>query len=252
MLFFKTALMIGLVVFFSTAEVCAAEVMLKIACIEAGELDAFRVTQEVSLSESPAVDYKALAAALTGSVSGTAENGSKAALSSAGLVAAEVRDAPAVLQALFPEQGRLIGRRSPGGANGWYTLMLDFSAAAQTTVVELSVEHAVLDSLATGFDVGSLHERPIQQYTHGMCPVSDAVFTAGYSFFSQQLGQGNAREWLETIMPLKNGIGVVALRRAGSETRTDTVIIRIDARSLPQSISGRTEALVVLGWDHVK
>ena len=47
-------------------------------------------------------------------------------------------------------------------------------------------------------------------------------------------------------MPLKNGIGVVALRRAGAETLTDTVIIRIDARSLPQSISGRTEAMVVL------
>ena len=35
--------MIGLAVVFSTAEVCAAEVMLKIACIETGALDAFRV-----------------------------------------------------------------------------------------------------------------------------------------------------------------------------------------------------------------
>ena len=145
--------------------------------------------------------------------------------------------------------GALYRTAHPGGSNGWYTLMLDFSAAAQTTVVELSVEHAVLNSLATGFEVASMHERPIQQYTHGSSPDSDAVFTAGYSFFSQQLAQGNAREWLETIMPLKNGIGVVALRRAGSETRTDTVIIRIDAGSLPQSISGRTEALVVLGWE---
>ena len=42
MLFFKMALMIGLAVLFSTAEVCAAEVMLKIACIEADALDAFR------------------------------------------------------------------------------------------------------------------------------------------------------------------------------------------------------------------
>ena len=237
MFFFKTALMIGLAVLFSIVEVRAAEVMLKIACIEAGALDAFRVTQEVSLSESPAVDYKALAATLTGSVSGTAENVSKAAIASARLVAAEVHNTPAVLKALFPEQGHLVGRRNPAGSNGWYTLMLDCSAAAQTTVVELSVEHAVLDSLATGFDVGSLHARPIQQYAHGSSPDSDAVFTAGYSFFSQQLAQGNAREWLETIMPLKNGIGVVALRRAGSETRTDTVIIRIDARHVPHSIS---------------
>ena len=163
-----------------------------------------------------------------------------------------VRDVPAALQGLYPEQARLVGRQMPGGSNGWHKLMMDFSGTAQTAFVELSVEHAVLDSLATGFEAGSLHERPIQQYTHGMCPDSDAVFTAGYSFFSQQLAQGNAREWLETIMPLKNGIGVVALRRAGSETRTDTVIIRIDARSLPHSISGRTEALVVLGWDRLK
>ena len=40
------ALMIGLAVFFSTAEVRAAEVMLKIACIEADALDAFRGTQD--------------------------------------------------------------------------------------------------------------------------------------------------------------------------------------------------------------
>ena len=139
----------------------------------------------------------------------------------------------------------------PGGSNGWHKFLIDCSSNAPA-FVELSVEHAVLDSLATGFEVGSLHERPIQQYAHGSCPVNDTVFTAGYSFFSQQLAQGNAREWLETIMPLKNGIGVVALRRAGSETRTDTVIIRIDARSLPHSISGRTEALVVLGWDRLK
>ncbi len=252
MLFIKMALMIGLAVLFTNAELCAAEVMLKIACIEAGALNAFRGTQEVSSPEPPAVDYKALAAALTGSVSGTAEKGSKAAISSAGLVAAEVHNTPAVLKALFPEQGHLVGRRNPAGSNGWYTLMLDCSAAAQTTVVELSVEHAVLDSLATGLGGATLHERPIQQYTHGSSPDSDAVFTAGYSFFSQQLAQGNAREWLETIMPLKNGIGVVALRRAGSETRTDTIIIRIDAGQLTRSASGITEVLVVAGWERLK
>ena len=251
MRFFKMALMIGLAVLFSTAEVRAAEVMLKIACIEAHALDAFRGPRTESSEDTPAIDYSAVAAALSQSVSGAADAGQKASINSR-LLPAVVRDAPAVLQALFPEQGHLIGRRNPAGSNGWYTLMLDFSAAAQTSVVELSVEHAVLDSLATGFEVASLHERPIQQYTQGSSPDSDAVFTAGYSFFTQQLAQGNAREWLETIMPLKNGIGVVALRRAGSETRTDTIIIRIDARSLPQSVSGRTEALVVLGWDRLQ
>ncbi len=250
MLYFKMALMIGLAVFFSTAEVRAAEVMLKIACIEAGALDAFRGSKQSS-EGTPAIDFSAVAVALSHSVSGAADAGPKASINSR-LLPAEVRDIPAALQALYPEQARMIGRRSPGGSNGWYTLMLDCSAAAQTAVVELSVENAVLDSLATGFGIARLHERPIQQYAQGSSPVVDAVFTAGYSFFTQQLAQGNAREWLETIMPLKDGIGVVALRRAGSETRTDTVIIRIDARSLPQSISGRTEALVVLGWDRLQ
>ena len=248
MLFFKMALMIGLAVFFSIAEVRAAEVMLKIACIEANALDAFRGPRTQPSEGTPAIDYSAVAAALSQSVSGAVDAGQKAAINSR-LMPVVVSDIPAVLQALFPEQGRLIGRRNPGGSNGWYTLMLDFSAAAQTTVVELSVEHAVLNSLATGFEVASMHERPIQQYTHGSSPDSDAVFTAGYSFFIQQLSQGNAREWLETIMPLKNGIGVVALRRAGSETRTDTVIIRIDAGQLTRSASGITEVLVVVGWE---
>jgi hypothetical protein len=250
MLFFKTVLMIGLAVFFSIAEVRAADVMLKIACIEANALDAFRVPRTESSEGTPAVDYSAVAAALSHAVSGAADAGQKASINSR-LMPAVVRDIPALLQALYPEQARLVGRKMPDGSNGWHRFIINFSSNAQVAFIELSVEHAVLGSLATGSGGATLQERPIQQYTHGRRPGLDAVFTAGYSFFSQQLAQGNAREWLETIMPLKNGIGVVALRRAGSETRTDTVIIRIDARSLPQSVSGRTEALVVLGWDRL-
>jgi hypothetical protein len=250
MLFFKMALMIGLAVFFSIAEVRAAEVMLKIACIEAGALDAFRGPRTQSSEGTPAIDYSAVAAALSHSVSGAADAGQKASINSR-LMPVVVHDIPAELQGLYHEKARLIGRKMPDGSNGWHKFLIECSSNAPA-FVELSVEHAVLDSLATGFEVGSLHERPIQQYAQGRSPDIDAVFTAGYSFFSQQLAQGNAREWLENIMPLKRGIGLVALRRAGSETRTDTIIIRIDAGQLTRSAAGITEVLVVAGWDRLK
>ena len=76
MLYFKIALMIGLAVFFSTAEVRAAEVMLKIACIEAGALDAFRGSKQSS-EGTPAIDFSAVAVALSHSVSGAADAGPK-------------------------------------------------------------------------------------------------------------------------------------------------------------------------------
>ena len=79
MLFIKTALMIGLAVFFSTAEVRAAEVMLKIACIEAGALDAFRGSKQSS-EGTPAIDFSAVAVALSHPVSGAADAGPKASI----------------------------------------------------------------------------------------------------------------------------------------------------------------------------
>jgi hypothetical protein len=252
MSFLKRVLVIGFALLLLSGEVCASEIMLKIACIETGALNAFRVPQAQFFIDGSVIDYSALAAALTYSVSGPADDVQNASIHSTRLVPIVLRDVPAALQGLYPEQGRLIGRQVPGGSSGWHKYLIDFSGSAQVAFVEVSVDHAVLDSLASGSAVAMLHDRSIQQYTHGSNVDTDAVFTAGYSFFIQQLARGNAYTWLEKVMPLKNGIGILALRRAGAETRTDTLILRIDLRSLPQSVSGRPEALVVLGWDLLK
>jgi len=252
MSFLKRVLVIGFALLLLSGEVCASEVMLKIACIETGALNAFRVPQEKFFGGGSEVDYSALAAALTYSVSGPADDVQNASIHSTRLVPIVLRDVPAALQGLYPEQGRLIGRQKPGGSSGWHKYLIDFRGSAQIAFVEVSVDHAVLDSLASGSAVAMLHDRWIQQYTHGSSVDSDAVFTAGYSFFIQQLARGNAYEWLEKVMPLKNGIGILALRRGGAETRTDTLIVRIDPSYFPHSVSGRKEALVVLGWDRLK
>lgn len=252
MFFLKRVLAIGCALLFLSADVCASEVMLKIACIETGALGVFRVPQAQFSIDASVIDYSALAAALTHSVSSPTEVGRNASIQRARLVPVVLRDVPAALQNLYPEQGRLIGRQMPGGSSGWYKYLIDFDGSAHVAFMEFSVDHAVLASVASGSAIAALHGRPIQQYTHGSRPDHDAVFTAGYSFFIQQLAQGNAYEWLENVMPLENGIGIVALRRAGAETRTDTLILRIDLHYFPQSVSGREEALVVLGWDRVQ
>jgi len=130
MLFFKMALMIGLAVLFSNAELCAAEVMLKIACIEADALDVFRGPRTQSSEGTPAIDYSAVAAALSHSVSGAADAGQKASINSR-LMLAVVRDIPAELQGLYPEKARLIGRKMPDGSNGWHRFIINFSSNAQ-------------------------------------------------------------------------------------------------------------------------
>ncbi len=226
--------------------------MLKIACIESGALDAFRVLQAQFFLDPPTIDYNALAAALTHSESGPTDSVQNASIQSSRLIPTFLRDVPAALQSLYPEQGRLIGRQKPSGSSGWHKYLIDFSKSSEIVFIELGVDHAVLDSLAIGSAVAALKDHPIQQYTHGSTLAPDAVFTAGYSFFIQQLARGNAYEWLENVMPLENGIGIVALRRAGSETRTDTLILRIDPRYFPQSVSGKKEALIVLGWDRLQ
>jgi hypothetical protein len=223
--------------------------MLKIASVDADALEAFRVPQSQFFLGSSAIDYSALAAALTHSVSSPEANVKNAPIKSTQLVPAVLRDAPPALQVLYPEQGRLIGRQMPQGSSGWYKYLIDFSEEARSVFLEFGVDYAVLESLASGSSVAVLNDRPIQQYAHGSSLESEAIFTAGYSFFVQQIARGNAHEWLESVMPLKNGIGILALRRAGSETRTDTVLLRIDPRYFAQTVFGRKEVLVVLGWD---
>ncbi len=252
MYFLKRVLVIGCAVVCLTGEVRASEVMLKIACIETAALEAFRVPKAQFFLDTSIIDYSALAAALTHSVSGPADAVQNASIHSTRLVPAVVREAPVVLQVLYPEQGRMVGRQLPGGSSGWHKYLIDFSGNANVAFVEFGVDHAVLDSLASGSAVATLNDRPIQQYTHGSTPDPDAVFTAGYSFFIQQISRGNSHEWLDKVMPLKNGVGIVALRRSGSETRTDTLILRIDPRNFPRSVSGRKEALIVLGWDRLQ
>ena len=247
MSFLKKVLVIGFALLLLSGEVCASEVMLKIACVELGALKAFRVPQEQFFGGGSVIDYSALAAALTGSVNA----GQKTSIRSSSLLQPVLREIPAALQGLYPEQGRLVGRQIPGGSSGWNKYLINFSSNAQVAFFEVSVDRAVLDSLASGSTAAALRARSIQQYTHGSLLDIDAVFTAGYSFFIQQLARGNAHAWLENVMPLKNGIGIVALRRAGAQTRTDTIILRIDPRFLPYSVSGKKEALVVLGWDRL-
>jgi hypothetical protein len=242
MFFLRKALMIGAIIFFSAFEVHASEVLLKIACVETKALNAFRVPRTLFSSDELSVDYSALAAAVTHTVSGKpGVNGSRP-------LQAVLHDVPAGLQARYPEQGRVIGRQQPGGSSGWQKYVIDFSNAP-VVFLEFSVARAVLDSLAAASTVAGLRERPILQYTHGSTQQGDAVFTAGYSFFAQQLAQANARGWLRDIMSVRNGIGLVALRRADFETRTDTLIIEIDQRGLPHNGSGRQEIFIVLGWD---
>jgi hypothetical protein len=230
-------------------EVCASEVILKVASVEADALEAFRVPQSQFFLGSSAIDYSALAAALTHSVSSPEESVKNAPIKSVQLVPAVLRDAPPALQVLYPEQGRLIGRQMPGGSSGWHKYLIDFSEGARSIFIEFGVEYAVLDSLASGSSVAALNDRPVKQYAQGSSLEPGAVFTAGYSFFVQQIARGNAHGWLERVMPLQNGIGILALRRGGSETRTDTVILRIDPRYFAQTVFGRNEVLVVLGWD---
>jgi hypothetical protein len=223
--------------------------MLKIASVDADALEAFRVPQSQFFLGTSAIDYSALAAALTHSVSSPEKSVKNAPIKSTQLVPAVVRDAPSALQVLYPEQGRLIGRQLPQGSSGWYKYLIDFSVDAHSIFIEFGVDYAVLDSLASGSSVAMLNDRPIQQYAHGSSLESKAVFTTGYSFFVQQLERGNVHEWLEQVMPLRNGIGILALRRGGAETRTDTVLLRIDPRYFTQTVFGRKEVLVVLGWD---
>jgi len=249
---FKKILAFCFAVLLLSGEAYASEVMLKIACIENGVFDSFRVPRAQFFGDDSVIDYSALAAALTHSVSGPEEGVQNASIHGTRLVPIILRDVPPALQNLYPAQGRIIGRQMPGGSSGWQKYLIDFSGSAHVFFVEFTVENAVLDSLATGCAVARLQDRPIQQYTHGSRPDHDAVFTGGYSFFIQQIARGNAHEWLESVMPLKNGIGILALRRAGAETRTDTLIVRIDPSYFPHSVSGKKEALVVLGWDVLK
>jgi hypothetical protein len=247
MFFLKRVLVVGCALLCLAGEVCAAEVMLKIASIETGALEAFRVPQTRG-GDASVIDYSALAAALTYFVSSPASVAPHASIQSTRLISVVMRDAPAALRALFPAQGHLIGRQLPGGSSGWHKYLIDFSQGANIAFVEVGADQAVLDSLASGPAVAALHERSIQQYAHGSSRVPGAVFTAGYSFFIQQIARGNAHEWLDSVMPLKNGIGIVALRRGDDETRTDTILLRIDQRYIPQNVSGKKEVLVVLGW----
>ena len=249
MVLLKRILMIILTVFLLIGEVCASEVLLKIACLETAAFDQFRLRGARAVVGKSGVNYSALAGALTSSVLGTAESAKRISIRSRNLVKPAWLTAPDALQALYPEQGRVVGRQLPGGTSGWHKFIIDFSENAHIAFVALTVEQAVLESLATGSANASLHDRPIQQYTHGSRLDHNAVFTTGFSFFLQQLAQSNSREWLQNAMPLKNGIGVLALRRSGTQTRTDTLLIRIDPRQLTQSIAGKKEVQVVLGWD---
>jgi len=241
----KNLLVIVCTVLFSALGAHASEVILKIACVEQDALNAFNVS---GTGDVPLIDYRVLAAALNDPASVRAGSGTSAPISTR-LVPAAVREIPAALQALYPEQGRLIGRREPGASNCWHRLIIDCGAAAGVAFVELGVERSVLGSLATGAGTAALLNRPVQQYTHGSAPDAGAVFTTGYSVFLQQLSGADAREWLERVMPSGDGIAVMGLRRSAAETRTDTLIIRIDAARLPQSASGMPEALVVTGWE---
>ncbi len=109
MVFLKKVVLVCCVVFFTTGNVCASEVMLKIACIESGALDAFRVLQAQFFLDPPTIDYNALAAALTHSESGPTDSVQNASIQSSRLIPTFLRDVPAALQSLYPEQGRLIG-----------------------------------------------------------------------------------------------------------------------------------------------
>jgi hypothetical protein len=250
--FLKKVLLACCVMFFITGNVCASEVMLKIACIESGALDAFRVLQAQFFLDPPTIDYNALAAALTHLESGPTDSMQNASIQSSRLIPAFLRDVPVALRSQYPEQGRLIGRQMPSGSSGWHKYLIDFNGNAQVAFIELGVEHAVLDSLAIGSTAVALHARSIQQYTQDSTLNPDSVFTAGYSFFIQQLARGNANEWLQSMMPLKDGTGVLALRRSGAETRTDTLILRIDSRYFLEGFLGTKEVLIVLGWDRLQ
>jgi len=216
MIFLPRVLLVFCMACLSAGQARADEIMLKIASVASGAVS--------ELTNRPA--------------SGTSA-----------LVPASIREAPAALQALYPEQGRIIGRRMPDGTNPWHAFIIDFSSTARVVFFEVGVNAAVLGSLASGAGSAALQDRIIQQYTHGSTPDAGEVFTAGYSLFTQELMQINAREWLERVMPLRNGIGIIALRRSGAETRTDTLLIRIDPRHLPRGVSGMPEAIIAAGWD---
>jgi hypothetical protein len=249
MSFVKRILMVFFTVVLLRGEAGASEVLLKIACLKTNAFNQFRLQGAGTSAEKSGVNYSALTGALTYSVLGPAESAKNISISSSNLVKPAWLGIPDALQALYPEQGLLVGRQMPGGTSGWHKLIIDFRKNARVAFVGLTVEQAVLDSLATGSANASLHDRPVQQYTHGSRPDTTEVFTTGFSLFLQQLAQPNSREWLREVMPLKNGIGLLALRRSGSQTRTDTLLIMIDPRQMTQTISGRKEAQIVLGWD---
>jgi len=245
MSFPRIALLITAIVLFSSGTAGATEVMLKIACVEQDALDEFTLPQTGAV---PVIDYRILSAALNDAASVRTGSGNSSLVSTR-RIACGVRDIPAALQALYPEQANVIGQQTPGGSSSWHKLIIDFSANQRIAFIELGVDQGALDSLATGTGAASLRNRPIQQYTRGGDPEPDAVFTTGYSVFLQQISGPGGRQWLERVMPLRDGIAVLGLRRSGTQTRTDTLIIRIDAARLPPSLSGMPRVLVVAGWE---
>lgn len=242
MIVLKRALMACAVAAVLTGEAYAAEVMLKIACVEASVLNSLKTS---AAGDAPAIDYSALIPVLNDSVAGA---GHGPAVNSS-LVQPVVRDIAPALQALYPEQGRVIGRQMPRGSSCWHRFIISCSTTAQNAFIELGVDHGVLASLAAGVGGAALRNSPIQQYTHGSSPEGDAVFTTGYSVFLQQISRSDGRAWLEQVMPMKDGLGVLALRRSATETRTDTLIIRIDPALVPHSAAGIPEVLIVAGWE---
>jgi hypothetical protein len=215
MVFWPRVLLVFCMVCLSAGQAGAAEVLLKIVCTDA---DPAVGDMELPAGSSPCMPV-------------------------------EMRTAPLALQALYPDQGRIIGRQLPGESGCQYKFIIDFTDTAHVFFIEFGVDAAVLGSLASAAGIAGLQDLTIEQYTHGSAPDDGVVFTAGYSLFMQELMQMNAREWLERVMPLKNGIGIIALRRTGAETRTDTLLIRVDQPSLPRGASGMSESIISVGWE---
>lgn len=244
MVLFKNTLVIVFGVLLSAGAGHAAGIMLKIACVEQEALNTFNAARE---GESSVINYNGMVAALSAPLTGILEQGREVALGSR-LVPVEVRYFPEALQALYPDRGRIIGSQQPGAAGCWHKRIIDAGSGGRTVFFEVVSGGAVLDSLATGSPGPGLLTRPVEQYTQGGTPGPEAVFTTGYSVFLRQVSGPGGREWLEEVMPLKNGIGVLGLRRSPGETRTDTLIVRVDASRLPQSAAGMPQALIITGW----
>ncbi len=231
-------------------QLCAAEVLLKIAHVTGNVIDTYSKIEGNAFGNKHVL-FNSLENVLSNGVTTEPDSwDNRNAIRQDSLLACTTVTAPPQFTNLIPAPGTLVGTQNPSGNSGWHKYIITFPQEEQNGNFILHISsgnNAELDSIAVKNNQGTFERWTMYEPPH-FTASDKAVYRVRRSYLMHQLQQPNAAQWLANIVPKTNGIGILVITPDQAADTTQQVLVWAQQSALTASPGTTAKASIVLGW----